>query len=354
MKIHTCTIAAGLIAFTLPIYADTFTLKNGTKLEGSIVRQDATSYVLEVNITKSIKDERIIAKEDVVKIDKEQPDLTAFVEIAKLVPVPDMLTAEEYSVRIRKVEKFLVDNRESLKSKDARVILATLKDEANQIQAGAIKMGGKFVPPEEYRSNAYEIDSRVQEVKIRALLRDPLHIKALRAYLEFNRDFANTSANAGLLPLIIQTINDYLAEVEQLASSFEARNNKRMQGLDRMSSADHNASESAIREESAEQERLCKQEKSSGVGWVTLQPYCKPTLVETLTFGKQEVTRLIAQRSAQPVDAGKIYRDTLALIHNKGKVAALTAALANAKTAKIAPRYIAILEDAAKISGIKN
>ena len=354
MKKRTCAIAASFITIVLSAYADTFTMKDGTKLEGSILRQDADSYVLEVHITKSIKDERVVAKGDVVKIDKDQPDLTAFVEISKLVPVPDMLTSEEYAVRVQKVEKFLMDNKGSSKSRDARAILATLKDEANQVQAGAIKMGGKFISPEEYRSNAYEIDSRVQEAKIRALLKDPRRIKVLRAYLEFNKDFPNTTANAELLPLMIQTIYAYLAEAEQLMSTFDARINNRMIGLDRMPAADRHSSENAIREESVEQERLCKQEKSEGVGWVTLQPYCKPTLVETLTFGKQEVARLLTQKNAQTVDAGKIYRETLALIHNKSNPAGVTAALTEAKTAKIAPRYIAILEDAAKIAGIKH
>ena len=354
MKILTCAITAGLTAITLPAHADVFTLKDGTKLDGSILRQDATSYVLEVHITKSIKDERIVAKSDVVKIDKDQPDLTAFVEIAKLVPVPDMLTADEYAVRIRKVEKFLADNKKSSKSKDAGEILTSLKEEANQVHAGAIKMGGKFISPEEYRSNVYEIDSRVQEAKVRAHLRDPQRIKALRAYMEFNKDYPNTNANAALLPLIIQAINAYLVEVEQLESTFDARTNKRMQGLEQMSAADHNASETAIREEGTEQARIFKQEKDGGVGWVTLQPYCKLTLDETLSFGKQELARLVTQRSAPAVDAGKIYRETLALIQGKGNTAAVTAALTNVKNAKIAPRYIAILEDAAKNSGIKH
>ncbi len=353
MKTPTCAIATGLFAIALPATADTFILKNGTKLEGTIVRQDATSYVLDVHITKSIKDERVVAKADVDKIEKEEPDLAAFVEISKLVPAPDMLTGEEYAVRIRKVERFLTENRVAFNSK-ARIIMATLKEEANQVLAGAIKMDGKFVSPEQYKANAYEIDSQVQEAKIRMLLRDPQRVKALRAYLEFSRDFSNTKANAALLPLIIQSINAYLTEVGPLLSSYEARVSKRTRGLEQMASGDRNRTENAIREENSEQESQFKREKDGGVGWVTLHPYCKPTLTETMAFGKQELSRLSALKNAPIIDGGMIFRDTLTLIQNKGASAAVKSALADAKTAKIAPRYLAILEDAAKAAGIKD
>lgn len=353
MKKYTRAIAAGLIVITLPASADTFTLKDGTILEGSILRQDANSYVLNVNITKTIKDERVVAKDDVVKIEKAQPDLKAFVEIAKLVPVPDLLTADEYSARIAKVEKFLADNRGTSKSKEGKAILSALKEEANQILAGGIKLNGKFISPEEYKANAYEVDSRVHEEKIFALLKDSQRLKALRAYLEFNRDFSNTNANIELMPHIILAINAYMAEADQLHATFAQRNDKRTRGLDQMSVSDRNTSEAAIRDENSLQERQFKLEKDSGIGWVTLQPYCKSTIDETLSFGKQELARLNAQRIAPAVDGGKIYRETLALIQHNGSASDISAALGGAKTAKIAPRYVSILEEAAKASGIK-
>ena len=92
MKIRPITASLWILALTLPAVADTFFLKDGTTMEGKILRQDATAYFVEVNVTKSIKDERSIAKADVVKVEREQPDLIAFVELSKLIPAPDLLT----------------------------------------------------------------------------------------------------------------------------------------------------------------------------------------------------------------------------------------------------------------------
>lgn len=351
----TRSLAASLpwfIALSVPAMADTFFLKDGTTLEGKVLSEDATNYHVEVKVSKSIKDERNIAKADVTKIEKEQPDLIAFEPIAKLVPAPDLLTVEEYGIRIRTVEKFLSEHRGSSKSKEARAILATLKTEANEVLAGGIKMSGKIISPAEYRANAYELDSRIQEAKIRAMVKEARYFQALRAFGDFSRDFRNTASHAALLPLINQVITSYLAEVQQTLSTYDARVKEREVGLQRMPGADRVATENAIREETAACEARFKTEKDAKIGWVSIDPYFKPSLDETLTFGKQEVTRLAALSTAKTVDAGKIYRDTLVLIQNKGNFASVTTALTAAKNAFIAPRYIATLENAARAAGI--
>jgi hypothetical protein len=207
MKTRHLTTACLFLALSATVDADTFQLKDGTSLEGRVIREDSTSYFLEVQVTKSIKDERTIAKADVRSIEREQPDLKAFEAIQPLLPTPDLLTADEYSQRIRAVEKFLADHRGSSRSKVAKEMLAKLKSEANEILAGGIKMNGRIVTPADYRANAYEIDARVQEAKIRAMIKEGNYLQALRAFNDMSRDFRNTTAHQDILPLITQTIN---------------------------------------------------------------------------------------------------------------------------------------------------
>ena len=65
------------MGLTLPALADTFTLKDGTTLEGSILRETDTSYVLEIKSPRASRTNGL-SKDDVVKIEREKPDLTAF------------------------------------------------------------------------------------------------------------------------------------------------------------------------------------------------------------------------------------------------------------------------------------
>jgi hypothetical protein len=327
--------------------ADTFTLKNGTSLEGTILREDATSYVIEVRVTKSIKDERVIAKEDVVKVEGEKKDLIAFESISRFIPAPDALTANEYTSRISMVEKFLKDHGDSPKAKQAEAILSVLKNEANEILAGGIKSNGKLVTAAEYRANLLDTDAGIQEAAIRALLKDGQYLVALRAFSAFEKDFANTKSRAALLPLIIQTINGYLAQTTQTLAAYDALIKERDAGLQRMQIDDRRQTQAALAEEAADFEKLLKQEKESKIGWVTTHPSFKPSLDETITFGKQEVTRLSAAATPPAVDAGTAFRDALRKIRNSTDAAAKSAALNDAKTAMVSGKYLAILEAAA-------
>jgi hypothetical protein len=328
--------------------ADTFSLADGSTLQGTILSEDETSYVLEVQVTKSIKDERVVAKADVVKIQREKKDLTAFEPIAKLVPTPDALTAEQYASRISAVEKFLKEHRGSAKSKEARAILATLKAEANEVQAGGIKIKGKMLAASDYRANALDIDAGLQEAQIREFLAKGAYVAALRAFSGFDREFKNANAHAALKPLILQAISSYLAQIEQTLAGYETRLKERETGLQRMNLDARRNTQSALAEEAAAIEARFKAEKDAKLGWVTTDPYFKPSLEETLTFGKQETTRLSAI-APTPLggDAGKAYREALQKILNAANAAAATAALTEAKNAMVSAKYLAILQAAA-------
>ncbi len=347
MKTLFLVISAWLLALPFRAQADTFFLKDGSTVEGSIVREDESSYVVDVQVTKSIKDERILAKADVTKVQRQKPDLIAFPAIAELVPAPDSLTADQYAARIRAVEKFLSEHRGSSKTPDAREILATLKAEANEILAGGIKLNGKIVPPSEYRANAYEFDARAKEAEIRALIKEARYLAALRAFSEFDRDFRSTVPRAALAPLITQVMNTYLAEISQLLVSYEARLKQRQSGLEQMNLADRRRTETAIAEETAGLAARFKAEKEAKTGWVTTHPFFKPSLDETMTFGKQEIARLAAGGGVSAIDGGKAYRDALQKIQSGADKAAVTAAISDARTAMVPANYIAVLEAAA-------
>ena len=347
MQLPSLSVSLGLLAFTFPAAADTFVLKNGSKVEGVILHEDATTYTLEVMVTKSIKDERAVAKADVVKIEREDPGQKTFAAIGALTPTPDALTAEEYAQMIRKTEKFLRDYPTSLKSKAAMAILATLKVEANEVLAGGIKLNGKIIPSEERAANRYAIDALVQKAKILRLVNESNSLQALRAFSEMNKDFRNTTAYSELVPLMQQVITSYMQEIGQSLATLEARIKEQNVGLERMSTVDRHSTETAIQQQNAAIEAQFKKESDAKTGWVTVYPLFKPSLEATLTFAKQELVRLAATKSTPVVDGGRIFRDTLALIQSHGDPAKVAPEIKAARTAMVPQRYIAILEAAA-------
>lgn len=351
MKSNPAAAALCFLSLALPGMADTFTLKDGSTLEGTIISEAGDSYVLDVQVTKSIRDERKVPKADVVKIGRVRPDLTAFEPIAKMLPAPDLWTADDYARQIGVVEKFVKAYPASLKLKDAKAILETLKSESAQVAAGGLKLNGQMIAPAEYEANAYELDSRVQEARIRRLLAGNQVVPALRAFAGFDRECRGTLAYGELITPMKQVIQSHLTETRQSLASYPARFKERSAGLQRMAPDERKVTADAIKEEDAAFDARYKAEKDAELKWVTPSPFHKASLEETISFGQNELTRLGAVKTVLGADGGKAYREAWSAIHKGGNAASIKSALAAAKAAGVPPRYLAPLEAAAK--GIK-
>lgn len=328
--------------------ADTFLLKDGTSLEAAILSDVGDSYLLEVQFSKSIKDERKVLKSDVVKIQREQPDLKAFEPLAKLFPSPDLLAEEDYTRTLAAVSKFIKDFPQSPKLNEAKAMLNTLQSESTQVAAGGIKFHGKMLNAAEYQANAYDLDARIQEARIRRMLADNLVLEALRAFSEFDRDYTTSISRGALLVPIKQAIQNHLAEVKQALVNIDALTKKRNLGLTQMSSENRQNTQNAITEEAAQIDATYQSEKTAKQIWLTTTPYHKASMEDAIRNGEAELKRIHAVKITLGVEGGKAFRDAWNAIHDGGNAASVAAAIAAAKSALVPARYLTPLEEAAK------
>lgn len=103
----------------------------------------------------------------------------------------------------------------------------------------------------------------------------------------------------------------------------------------------------SIKEEDTLIEARYKAEKDAKQNWVTISPFHKPSLEDTVKLCEQELVRLGAVQTVLGVDGGKAYRDAWTAVQG-GNAAAAASAPAAAKTAAVPARYLAPLEAAAK------
>lgn len=351
MKTYRTIIPALLLCLPAAAFADTFLLKDGTELEGTILRETEDSYVLEVQVTKSIKDERKIAKSDVERVRRSKPGEAEFGEIEALLPVPDRADAEEYADRIAQVEKYRKKFPKSPKDFEAKKIIEKLKKEANEVIAGGIKLNGRLIPGKEYRPNRYEVDARAQASLLEKLVSESQLLAALRVFDEMSEEFPNTDAYCKIAPLAERAARSHLAEVNNLIATFDKRANDRKVGLERMASADRTRTEAAIADQQAGFEKRFNAEKAAGIRWVTIDPNYKPSLDETSNYGKTVLKRIETIPSEPKVDAGKLYREAYSLSHGGGDSDAALQAIKAATSAGVGADYTSELEAAAAASG---
>ncbi len=344
--------AFGLVVTALPLAADVFILTDGTRLEGSILSDEGDSYLLEIQVTPSIKDERTVAKADIRKIEAERTDLKAFAGIENLVPIPDLLTREDYAKRVAAVKAFLKEHPKSLKARAAQGILATLEEEAALIAGGGVKIDGSIVSAEEYNNDAYEIDSRVLESRIREASAQGNIPVALRLLGEMGQDFGSTAAFRDLQPIARQLLQAHMNQTQSLIASLPEREKERKAGLQTMSPESRASTLQAIKEEHAALDARLAREKAAGrEAWVSTHPFHAESLRESLRVSQEMLRRLSAPQSMP--DGGDAYRETMAAVKEGAPSVEINAAYSRVTSAQVPERYIDLLKQAVKESKAK-
>jgi hypothetical protein len=347
MKAHRLFRYLPLLAIA-SVSADTFELKDGTKIEGTILKEEGSDYIIRVQVTKSIKEERRIPKANVANQIAEQKDETEFVEIAKLVPAPEMQTAEVYQAQVGKVEAFIKKYPHSPKKPEALKILSVLEKEFDVVQAGGIKFQGKLISAAERQPKAYALDAGILAAAMKAAAEQGDMLTALRAWTKLETGFQGSSAYRENIPFAVKVMKSQLSTVSSSLAGFDARAKQRADGLATMGSADRNLSTAAIKEEQdAYAARLAK-DKAAGHKWPPLDPYVKAPLEETKRNLETEIRRLESLDTANLPKTEEAYETAWAAVTKPGATQQeISAALSTAGSASLPPAYVDLLKKAA-------
>ncbi|MBK1881733.1 hypothetical protein JIN85_04865 [Luteolibacter pohnpeiensis] len=349
MKIQLIPTLFTIAALTISAHADVFVMKNGTKVEGTLLREEGDTYVVEVYVTKTIKDQKRIAKADVASVQKDRPDEKAFEEVKSLVPTPDLLPPEEYKQRISLLEIFIKQYPDTSLAAKAKGMISTLKSELDTITAGGMKVDGKLLTPAEYRANAYEIDARVLEAKIRSAAERNDYPGALEPFVTLQNDFDASATYKEVAPYVRKVMETYRTKVSQLAASVDARAAQQKKGLASMNSADRANSERAIADEMTRSQKLFQREKAMKKTWVTPSINNKSVLQDIVRTADKELATIDRKSKALKIDAGDAYRKAWDLIQKTDSdPKEVKAAVSTVRGARIPDRYIKYLEEAAK------
>lgn len=349
---QTLNLAASLMVTLIgAASADTLHLKNGTTYEGKILNETPDSYLVEVMVTKTIKEEKTIAKADVDKIEREKLDEKAYLEIAKLVPAPDLLASGDYRSRLDLCYKFVKSFPNSPLAAKARAIAGELEKENDAVAQGGVKLGGKLISSADLQANKVEINARVLESSVRAHAKASEWIPALRDFAKLEAEYSSTAPFRDVLPVVKEVIGQYNAQLLESSATLAKRLEDRKVGLERMSSEDRNASTRAIAEQDEAAARKLAEEKAAGIKWTTPDAFNKSSLDEAVRFCDQELKRLDALRPDSKTDAGKAWRDAWTAVHGTDPKVVVTA-LADARNAKISAELITELETLARKSGL--
>jgi TolA-binding protein len=351
MKTRSLLVPLACLSLANLCSAEIFILKDGSRLDAKILKQTPEAYFLEVQITKSIKDERTVAKTDVKEIEVEKPDEKAFEKLKNLVPTPDLLTNDDYDKRIVPIVNFLKLYPKGPYADKANEMLTTLKTEGTAILGGGIKLGGTLISGDDYKANAYEIDARILESRIRDAAGRGDLVGALRGITRLDASYKSTASVAAIAPVRRQVLQAYRAQIAEQLTSYDARDADRNANLARMSGEDRRRTSEALAEEMAAFEKQYQAEKTADQTWIITNPFHKESLEAAAEAIQSESNN---ERATTPPagDGGKAYRDALAFIKGSTDVDAIREAIEKTSNFEFPEKYTKNLQDAAKAKGV--
>src|SRR4030095_15918877 len=160
-RLNFSSLLVTLIALPLAALADVVTLKSGEKLEGKITGETPTQLSIDVQVSAGITDSRTVAKADVLKVEKEQPDEIAWQSFKSLKLGPNSLPAASYDQSIGSLQSFLNQYPNSPHAAEARTLLAPFAEEKKRVQQGEVKLNQKWLSKEEVEKERYQVNAQI-------------------------------------------------------------------------------------------------------------------------------------------------------------------------------------------------
>lgn len=278
---------------TAPLCADTIVLKTGTKYQGKVISEDATNYLVEIQVTKSIKDERKIPKADVAEIIKESTEDIDFKKLGALVPTPDQLNEEDYQERIKKAKSFLQAHPNSTKAESVKSALTVLENEYPVIAEGGIKLNGKLIKADELKANAYDIHAQLLFKDFQKLSSQGLYQPALRKWERLSEDYQYSSAYVESIPQVKIVLQKYQSYLDEKIATLEPRMMKRKSVFNNLSANERQRIAQSVREQEERQKvRMEKEKDELKTLWLTVDPFDGASLKFNQRSARSELRRV--------------------------------------------------------------
>lgn len=202
-----------LITFALissTAFADIVVLKNGEKVEGKIIRENDQQLVMEVKVTASITDERVIAKTEVERVEKVNAETEAYRAILALQPPTSSMASAQYDAPIQTLQSYIRQYPNSVHTEDAQKTLKAFIEEKKRVDAGEVKLQGQWISKEEVEKEKVQIGGRISFEYMKSQSASGDHIGALNTFLTLEKNYGG----AAVLPDAIELAKRLVAGIK--------------------------------------------------------------------------------------------------------------------------------------------
>jgi hypothetical protein len=286
--------------------ADEIKLKNGETISGRLVFESDDFVRIEVAISASIKETKLVSRTEIAEIVKEAPDNVEFAKLEKVLPTGSLIPAGAYqSIITTGPEAFLSAFPDSKHVEKVEQIKATLERELDKIERGYVKIEGEWISPQQKAEFKALTNSKVQLLSLKQFMAGGNYnslIGAMRSFEILEGKFYGTPAFADSIDLAVEVIPLLGSQLQKLSRDVEYRNAEFQRKRDTLDEIGKAQIDAALAQEEAQLDAAIGEDKKNGIKWITLNSRSKDAIDSYIQLAVTELERIKQLDSASIKD----------------------------------------------------
>ncbi len=291
-------LLAALFAFSAFAWGDTFTLKNGEKVEGKILSETDKEITLQIAVTATIKDERVIKKSDLENVVKVPPDEQAWPALSALSLAGESLDPADYTKAITMLGDFLSAFPKSSHAADAKAKLALFEEEKKRVEAGELKINGQWISAAKAHEEQVQIGGSILLARMKKFAATGQYVETLNAFDTLEKSYAGSAAMPDAVEIARRMIPMLKVAAEQRQTQLKQAAVENAARLATAKGIEHQQVEALQKKNQEAVDAAVSAAEHNGSAWLPLSPANDRSIVALLAKCTSEVTRI----NSLPVD----------------------------------------------------
>ncbi len=284
-----------LACSTAFLHADIVVLKDGKRLEGSITAETPTSIHMRYKLTPKIWDDKDIQRSEITEIIKQKPEEVELIELKKLFPTVDLMTAEDYEGLIQdRLRPFVNRYPGTKEAAECEKLITQAQEEKEKVIAGGVKMEGRWLTPDESKADSYNIKAYGLRAAMMAKAEAKDYNGALKEFEKLANPQTGYVASVYYPKAVEETLavlTKYEAQIEQMIKDQPALQKIRDENVKKLIEPDLSRFKDAIKREQEQWKTSYELDRKSS-RWFTPYKYDLPSLKNLSTEIVTEKKRL--------------------------------------------------------------
>lgn len=287
-----------LLCGTTSLHADILMMKNGTKIEGSILQETPEAVRIRYRMTPKIWDEKSVPMAEIEKVIKQTPQEVEVVELRKLAVTGDLVSTDQYEQTIQdRLRPFVNKYKGTPEAKEVEGIIAKLQEEKTKVSDGAAKIEGKWLSVQEAKAEKFNIEAYKILHEMRNYAAQSKYSKALQEFDKLTKG-APVMRATRYYPTAVTEAMDILdkwsAILTKMAADQPVLKKQRDDGLKKLEGVEKERTQVAINAELASWRTEVADAKAKRLRWIEPNKYDQVSIIAAQKEANTEKARLRA------------------------------------------------------------